>query len=30
MSTVPSIWSGVKVGVLKKRISFNLRKPSWW
>ncbi|CAK9196112.1 unnamed protein product [Sphagnum jensenii] len=28
LSTVPSIWSGVKVGVLKKRISFNLRKPS--
>jgi hypothetical protein len=25
-----SIWSGVKVEVLQTRISFNLRKPSWW
>ncbi len=30
LSTAPSIWSGVKVGVLKTRISFNLQKPSWW
>jgi hypothetical protein len=27
---VLSIWSGVKVGLLKTRISFKLRKPSWW